>query len=881
MLARIRSLGRALAGRSRFEEEMRIELRSHIELRVEDLVRSGLPREEAERRAQAEFGAVESVREECRESRGLRWPDEIARNMRYSFRMLYRAPAFTAAAVLTLGLCIGANTAFYSVVDAVLLRPLPYPEPERLVEIGTSVNGQVIRTNQNGAMWEAIRDHAAHLDVAVYSGGSLGVNFVSAGAAEYVRQQRVGAGFFRVLGVAPVVGRGFNIDEDRPGGPPVAVLSHSLWQRALGSDPAAVGRTILLRGEPYTVVGIMPAGFRTNAIADVWTPLRPSRSGEGGGANYRIVGRLRPNTTWPEAAAQVEVIGHSFPGRLEVGPEVKATLELVSMQEGLTLYLRKPLLVLWAAVGAVLLIGCVNIAGLLLARAAARRREIATRIALGGGSAAVFRQMLTESLVLGVCGGTVGVALGYAGMLGLRIMARDVYGVTQPIELDARVLLVTAAVSVLASVIFGIVPALQSRRIDVRSGLMESGGRAVARGAADWQRRMFVVTQIALGFVLLVTAGLLIRTFTYLSGLRPGFDGTGVIIGTVSLDDARYATSEHVNRLFREGVARLRELPGVQAVGVGTTPPYQRALNMPLRRPGREGTSQITNVTYVSADYLQVLRIPLLRGRYPNERDGSKSAKVAVVNEAFVRTYLSREEPLGADLNIAGGVWGVVGVVGDVQQSAGWGNAGPIWPTPQVYIPAAQLDDGFFRLVHTWFPPAWVIRSQLPPDALIPAVQRAMRSVDPQLPFSGFRTMEHVRSQSYAQQRFQAALLAAIAGLALVLAVVGIYGLIANSVTERTRELGIRLALGSTVAQAVRAAAAPGVLLAGAGVLAGLLLARLAAGVMAALIWGVKPTDLSTYLAAAGLLLAAAAGASLIPALQIARLNPSRALRYE
>ncbi|HLY17924.1 MAG TPA: ABC transporter permease, partial [Bryobacteraceae bacterium] len=831
---------------SRVAREIESEMDSHMDRYAADLVARGAPPEEARRLARLEFGSTAAVAEECREAVGLRWPDEIARDLRYAARVLRKSPTFTATAVATLALCIGANTAIFSVVDAVLLRPLPYPHPERLATVARYYWGKGesdYNIPQTGQTWEALRDGATGMDAAAFSYGPTKVNFVAGHSVQNIRQGRVSTGFFRVLGISPLMGREFSPVEDRAGGPPVTVLSYTLWKNALYGDPAVIGRAVMLRGEPHTIVGVMPFGFQSSTQADLWTPLRPSRTGEGGGSNYNIVVRLRPGVTWAQADGQVASVGASA---LEKSGSDNVRLRLISFQRGLTEGLRTPLLILWAAVGLVLLIGCVNIAGLLLARAAGRTRELATRMALGSGRGALIRQLLAESMLLGLCGGAAGAALGWLGVKALTLLAQDSLNVWQSVELDWRVLAAAAAVSLLASILFGLYPAVVASRLEIRAALGEAG-RGVAGGRNPWPRRFLVAGEVALGVVLLVGAGLLIRTFAHLRGLTPGFDSRHVITARLSLQDARYGTRDRVNHLFDQSLARIRELPGVESAAVTLTLPYEQALNVGFKRlDGRHVDTtdwQITNFFYVTPEYFKVLRIPLLRGRVFTAADTNTTAPVAVVSEAFVRMYLGGDDALNRHLDLGGGEKReIVGVVGDIQQKSGWGEQyGPVASVPDIYVPATQTEDKMLQMVHVWFSPSWIVRASGAPEGVIAGMQRALESVDPQLPFAGFHSMEDVRYHALAQERFQAVLLGALAGLALLLAAVGIYGLIANSVAERTRELGIRLALGATVAQAMRAVALPGVVLALAGVVTGSVLAGFASQLLRHLVWGVRP----------------------------------------
>lgn len=804
------------------------------------------------------------------------------RDLRYAVRMLVKSPVFALTAILTLALCIGANTAIYSVVDRVLLRSLPYPRPERLAMVvrhyqsaGTGEDD----VSQAGVTWVALREGASKLDFASFSNLGMGVNLVAGGEAEYVKQERVSAGYFRVLGVPPALGREVSDEEDRENGPAVAVLSHGLWARAFHADPGIVGKSIVLRGEPHTVVGVMPGGFVNDTPADVWTPLRPSPRGEGGGENYGIIARLKDGVSWPEANAQVASATASVVRERYGRSRFAVSLLVTPLQRGLTEETRRPLLILWAAVGAVLIIGCVNVAGLLLARGRARAPEIAMRMALGGGRRAIVRQLLVESLVLAACGGVAGIVLGYVSSRSFASWLEAAFGVTGATGLDLRVLAITAAFALGTSVVFGLVPALQATRVDLRSTLVESGSASIAGAARSWPRRALVVVEVALGVLLLVGAGLLIRTFEHLVTLRGGFDATNVLTATFSLQDGRYRASDRVVQLFDQTLARMREVPGVERAAVALTLPFERALNNGFRFVGGNPDSQILNTTYVTPDYFDALRIPIVRGRAITSADTQTSAPVIVVNQAFVRRHSPDQDPIGRQMATSGSPRTIVGVAGDVQQKVSFGNFGPIAPTPAAYVPASQLSSGFFVQVHTWFSPSWIVRLTGPQEGIVPQMEKAVKTVDPLLPFAKVRTLDQVRGEAVATQRAQAILLGTLAGLALLLAGVGLYGLVANSVAERTREFGIRLALGATTRQAVTVAAAPGAALAAIGVAIGLLGARLMATVMRSLVWGVSVGDPLTFAMAGGAVLLVALVATLVPALRIVRLNPIRALR--
>ena len=812
--------------------------------------------------------------------------EDVARDARFAVRLLRRSPAFTLAAGLTLAIAIAVNTAVFSVVDAVLLKPLPYPEPSRLALVTTtrSAAGAVETDHgQTGSGWFAIRDRATTVDAAVYSTWPTGINVNGSEKASYVQQQRVGAGFFKVLGVPPLIGREFTADEDRPGGPPAVILSHALWRSMFDADPRVVGRTLMLGGEAATIAGVMPPGFRTSGEADVWTPIRPSTTGEGEGENYLVLVRLRPGVDWMRADAEIRQIGSDIARTRPLPAGASMTFWLDPLQRGATAELRQPLLLLWAAVGIGLLIACVNLAGLLLARATARYREIATRLALGSGRAAMIRQLVVESVVLAGIGWIVGVGLGSAALEGLRAMAAGAFDIWQPVALDGRAVAAAGLLALVASLAFGLAPAILATRIDVQAALAGGGTRTVARGGRSWTRRLLIVTQVALAVVLLVGAGLLVRTFLHLRHLNPGFDASGVVTATVSLQDARYRSAQRVTRLVDETLSRVAQAPGVSGAAVSLGLPYERLLNLGFRHlDGPEAASprgRMTSATYVAGDLFGTLHIPVRAGRPFDERDRADSAGVAVVNEAFARPSLGGvPSAIGRRIAFAGRDRAIVGVVGDVQVRPGWGDHGPLAAMPLAYIPIAQANDGFLRLVHGWFSTAFVVRTH---DAAtgVAALRRAIDATDPLLPFARVRDMRQVQDASLAQQRFLMVLFGGLAAAAVLLAAVGIHGLIATAVLERTREMGIRVALGATEAHAMRALALPGVVLAGIGTIAGIVASVAFSRLLQHYVWGVSTTDPVTFAAVAALLPCVAVVASVGPATRILRLDPAAILR--
>ena len=451
--------------------------------------------------------------------------DPIVRDLRYAARMLRKAPGFTLTVVITLAVGIGINSAVYSVVYGWLLKPLPYPEPDRLATVVWHVRSPRASSMQlavDGRTFLAIRDNATTVNVAV-SGPGLGggVNLIAGEQAANVRQGRVSSGYLGVLGVSPLMGREFSADEDRPAGEAAVILSHRLWVRVFDADPGILGRSIQLRGEAHTVVGVMPEGFTTGTDADLWTPVRAATTGEGGGANYGMIARVRPGVSWDQADAEIGQLGTVLV-REQSSNETTVRLALLPLHEGKTRDIRQPLLMLWGAVGLVLLIACVNVAGLLIARSGSRTREIATRMALGSGRGAVIRQLLLESAVLAFVGGALGAALGWIVLHGLKALGGTLFPLAYPVELDARVLTMTLVMALSTSVVFGLVPALQASRIDVHGALAQAGTRSIAGGVGGWARRILVISEVAIGVVLLVSAGLLVRTFVHLRNVDPG-----------------------------------------------------------------------------------------------------------------------------------------------------------------------------------------------------------------------------------------------------------------------------------------------------------------------------------------------------------------------
>jgi predicted permease len=868
--------------RRRRDREREEELRAHLEMHIGDLVGRGIPADEAARQARLLFGNPRARREEIDDMQRLPLLDTFGRDVRYALRMMRRSPGFTLTAVITLALVIGANTAVFTLANALLLKPLPFPEADRLALVRLEFSGPRGASSSesvDGSAWKAIAgspwaDHAA-----VFTNWTTGVNLVVNRQARFADQQRVGAGFFRVLGVPPAIGREFTREEDVPGGPAVAILSHALWMSAFGGDASMLGHPILLRGEPWQVIGIMPEGFRGTAEADVWTPLRPTPTGEGSGNNYAVVVRLPAGRSLTDAARDLP----SLEGNLRAqGLPADTSIRggLVPLKDVLTADSREPLMMLAAAVMAVLLIACVNLAALLLARGSARAREIATRMALGSGRTAVVRQLMVESLVLAALGGLAGMAVGAVGLRGLQALGGDRFSDWQRVSMNAEVLLWCGGLAILTSLLFGLVPAWQATRLDVQHALVEGGSRSIAGSAHHWTRRALIVAQVSLGVVLLVSAGLLLRTFVNLQSVSPGFRPDGLTTVSVSLLDARYPSPVEVNTLFTKTLERLHAAPGVQAAAVSLGLPYERVLNMGFRF-AEEEEGHPSSLMYVTPEFFKTFEIPVRRGRTVLASDGAETRPVVVVNEAFARIYSKNRDVLGRTIRVASLDREVVGISADVQLRPGFLalglTDGPIVSSPAIYVPAAQINKGI-QSTHIWFSPVWTVRASSPAIGAR-AIEEAVAGVDPLLPLGRIRQMNDVRAAATAEHSMLMTLVGALALVALLLAAVGLHGLVSHSVTERTREFGIRLALGATPGGTVRAVAWSGIVLAGIGAVIGAALAVPASTLVASVLYGVAERDPLTYIGAAAFLFVVAAAASILPALRILRLDPASTLR--
>ncbi|MGB7356247.1 MAG: ADOP family duplicated permease [Acidobacteriaceae bacterium] len=812
-------------------------------------------------------------------------------DLRYALRQLKRSPGFAAAVVVTLALAIGVNTAVFSLLDGFLLRSLPYPQPERLAALvlhearKSAPRDFIDDDSSDNRTWAALKQDVPSVTAAITGqgfGDTEGVNLEAAaaqgGTTAYVHGALVSAHYFQVLGIEPLLGRGFTEDEDRPGAGKAVVLSYGLWHSLFHNDAGILGKPILLKGAPYTVVGVLPRGAQMPHPADVWTPLMPDDPhGMCAGNNCLILMRLKPGATWDEVRAELT---HMPPSRNEDLSKMNAWY-IPSLLHAYAASAMKPETeALMLAVGFILLIACANLAGLMLARIHRRTPEMATRLALGASRMRILRQLWMENLLLALLGGGAGVAL---AVLLFPVMKQLLPNEMIPIggfALNGMVLLFALGASLVTSLLFGALPALETRRVDLRSSIA-AGTRSVSGGSGR-VRQGLIGAEVALTVVLLASAGLLIRTVVHLETLPAGFDAHNVMTAKASLDDARYQNAESFQGLLRGSLAAMHRIPGVAEAAVALSVPYERGLNDGLQVADgpRAGYEWGSSMDWVTPEFFAALRIPILSGRALRDSDTATGEPVAVVNEAFGRMFYNNPNPVGRHFRYGKTVT-IVGVVPDVVKTLGMSQGAPLATEPLFYIPAVQANQKMVNLANMWFQPSWIVRTSGPIGDHTGRMQQALASAATGLPFSGFYSMEDVLHQQLQMQRIEVTLLGTLAGLALLLSAVGIYALVSNLVVQRTREIGIRIALGSTLGEAIRHIAGSGVAAAGGGVIAGLVCCVFVLRVMKSVLYGVGAYDPVTLVAVPLILLSIAAAASALPALRIARIDPAETLRAE
>jgi predicted permease len=804
---------------------------------------------------------------------------DLWRDIRYGLRMLARSPGFTIIAVLALALGIGANSAIFSVVNTVLLRPLPYKNPGALVMVWDDQAhlGFPKDTPSPANFLDWREQNTVFEGMAALAEGSF--NLSGVGEPERFDGRRVSVNFFSLLGVEPQVGRAFTPEEDKPG-TRVVILSYGMWQRRFGGDPGVVGRAINLNGESYTVVGVMPGNFQFPTRKDqLWVPIAfaADEAAQRGSHYLEVIARLKPGVTLQQARVEMKTIA----ARLEKqypDTNMRVGSVVTPLHEQVVGDIKPALLILLGAVGFVLLIACANVANLLLARAAVRQKEISLRLALGASRARLVRQFLTESVLLAGLGGGAGLLVSLAGIRALKRFIPDTISQVQAIDIDSKVLIFTLLVSLATGLIFGLAPAIQASSFNLNETLKEGGRDSGASVRGNRIRGVLIIAEVAVSFILLIGAGLLINSFFHLRTLNPGFRIDHLLTAKVDLSDTKYPDAQRRIAFFEEVVRRVRELPGVQSVAAGGNLPF--TYNGDSMSIAAEGVpdpppDQRPDVVYrtVGPGYLSTMGIPLARGRDFNDQDTLDNTLAVVISEKTAKHYWPNQDPIGKRLKPGSSTsespWRtVIGIVKDVRQ-----NDFVAQPKMQMYLS--------FRQVKFDRANALVVRTTVDPMSLANSVRNAVWAVDKDQPVSNIRSMDEIVSDAVARQRFSMLLLAIFAGVALVLAAVGIYGVMSYSVAQQTREIGIRMALGAQRSDVLRMTIKQGLKLVGLGLLIGLAAAFILTRVMATLLFGISATDPLTFLTISLVLLLVAMLASYIPSVRAMRVDPMVALRYQ
>lgn len=875
------SLIRNTLRKGEIDRDLTEELNAYLELLTEKKMKEGMNQKEARRAALLEIGGVEQVKEQVRAKRVGFGLETLLRDLRYGLRSLGKKPGFTLTAIIALALGIGANTAIFSVVNGVLLRSFDYAHSDRITMIWERFAQQADHKNvvspANFLDWQK-RSRSFERMAAVWDAR---MNFSGSGEPIEVQAQIVSAAFFPVLGVQPFIGRWFTEAEEQAGNNLVVILSHQLWQERFGADNSVLGQKVTISGRIYTIVGVMPPGFHfLNEQVQIWRPiaLDPAEDfRKTSGRFLRCVGRLAPGVSLQQAQSEMNVITR----QLEQQYPAYNTgwgVWLVPIREQIVGDVRPILFVLLAAVGFVLLIACANVANLLLARAAARQRELALRAALGATRNRLLRQLLTESMLLSLCGAIVGVGLAYWGVALLKAFGPDNIPRLREISIDPRVLLFTFAISLITGVAFGLVPALQASRADMNDALKE--GSRGSTGGRSVLRNIFVISEVSLALVLLVGAGLMIRSFLRLHQMKTGFESDRVLTLRVQLPGAKYPDDQKRLTFFKEAQQRIATLPGVKTIGAINFLPLtgmasSTAFNIVGQPEAPHGQEPGTEVRVINGDYFGAMGIPLLKGRLFDERDGP-SSRVTIINETMARKFFPNENPIGKQLAI---LWAppepgkpkpideIIGVVGDTRETSLDRD-----PNAAIYWPLARESYQFMTLI---------VRSAVDPIQLVASIQREIRAIDPDQPVADVHTLDQVVAKSIARPRFDTMLLGIFAGVALLLASVGLYAVMNYSATQRTQEIGIRMALGAKPSDILRLVVGHGMKLTVAGIVIGIAASLALTRMMASLLFGVTATDLPTFLGVSALLAAVAFLANYIPAHRATRVNPVVALRYE
>jgi predicted permease len=883
---------RRFLNRESKDRDLDEEIQSHLSHEMDANLARGLPDVEARRQARLKFGNPLAVRERVWSYRSLPMAEGLWRDLRYAGRSLRRTPGFTIVAVLVIALGIGVNTAVFSVVNTVLLQPLPYPDPQSLVRLvlftpqrtldGASVPEFNLWRQQTGVLRE----------VAGYDTGGAGMNLTGDDHPMQVQAIHVTHDYFTLFGAPMIAGRTFTQQEDTPHGGNVVVLSYGLWKQRFGGDANIVGRTIQLDNTPYLVVGILDRGFVTDNPADLWIPYQFDLNTQDMAHYFGVAARLQPGVTLEQANAQLKLASDEFRREIPNAIGQQNRYGVVLLKQWMVGDTRRSLLVLLSAVGLVLLIACANVANLLLARASVRKREFATRAALGAGRWHVIRQLLSESLLLSASGGLLGMLLGYASVR--LLLTVNLGGLPRlgengsAVALDMRVLLFTLGLSIFTGILFGLVPVVSATRSNLVASLNESGSRTGAGFRSASFRSVLVITEIALALVLVIGSTLLVRTYLKLQAVDPGFDTHNTLTMAMSISGSRFQTSAPVAQIIRQGTERLKAIHGVTEAAAGNGLPLRGAFGMPFDVVGRpKGKAPFTGGAgyySISSGYFESFKIPLLRGRTFTDRDDASAPGVIIINEAMAKQYWPKGDPLQDRLQKAPGAGPafaepprqIIGIVGNTRD--GGPNRDPF---PTMYIPLAQMPDGETALNSRVAPLWWVVRTESDPHGLVTQVTSSLREATGGLPVAHIRTMEDIDRLVISQQRFNMLLLTAFGISGLLLAAVGIYGLMAFSVEQRTQELGIRMAMGAQTSHLRNMVLRQGMVLTILGVAIGIVAAFWLTRFLASFLFGVKVWDPLAFIVTPLLLSTVALAAAWIPAARATRVDPVTALRFE
>jgi predicted permease len=881
MLNKLRLRLRALFFKSKLEEELDEEMRFHLEREIDENIARGMSPEEARYAALRSFGGVERVKEESRDERGIRLIDEVWQDLRYGARMLVKQPGFTLIAVLTLALGIGANTAIFSVVNAVLLRPLSYADDERLVMIwGKFPAAGIKRASVSVPEFIDYRDRThSFAQVGVYGGADF--TLTGRGAAERFNGALVSANLLSLLGVNPTLGRHFLAEENQPDRSHVVILSYGLWQRRFGGDSQLIGQEITLDGLNYMVVGVMPPGFQFPwAETEIWRPLdiTAARLNERYSRWLSSVARLKPGVTMAQAQAEMDALARSMHQEYPkfYGERSDWGINLIPLRNELVGDVHDALPILLAVVGCVLLIACANVANLLLSRATARHKEMAVRAALGAGRRRLIQQLLTESILLAAAGGSLGMLLALWSNVHLIKLGPQELSSGGPVGIDGRVLLFTLLVSLLTAVLFGLAPAWQAAKLNLNDALKE-GGRNASAGRGRL-RNLLVIGEIAMALTLLVGAGLVLKSFYRLLRVDPGFDPANVLTMRLALSSIEYPEGHQQRAFYEKVLSQIESLPGVQAAGAVHNLPMSGSGN--TRNFSIEGLPEIPlNVDFYQAspNYFSAMGMRVASGRFFSRDDREDQPRVAIVNETLARRFFPNQNPLGKRIKMGAAIgpfqWlSIVGVVRDVKQ-----NGLDEETKPALYVHYLQPPLPGWKFQSMFL----VVRTQSDSLSLLPALRNTLQALDKNQPVYRVVTMEQLLARSMAARKFSLLLLTLFAALALALSVIGLYSVLAYAVTQRMHEIGIRMALGAQRNEVLKLMVKQGMALALIGIAVGLSASFALTRLMKSLLFGVEPTDPLTFSVVASLLTLVALLACWIPARRATKVDPLLALRRQ